>query len=599
MDFYGFYTGQEFEAYKYLGAHPEMDGQTVFRTFAPEAERIALIGDFNDWQEQEMERVYDGNFWECRVEGAQPGMRYKYRITGKGGKTLDHCDPYGFGSEKRPATASVLCPLENYCFGDDKWMRSRGDTLGRPMNIYEVHFGSWVRRSNEPDEWYSYAEMAEQLIPYLKENGYNYLELMPLAEHPCDESWGYQSTGFFSPTARYGSPDELRYFIDQCHQNQIGVIMDFVPVHFAVDDYALWNYDGTALYEYPNTAVGRSEWGSCNFMHSRGEVRSFLQSAALYWLREFHIDGLRMDAVSNLIYWQGDPARGENKGAIQFLQTMNSGLKHLEPHAILIAEDSTTFPGVTRAANEGGLGFDYKWDLGWMHDTISYFQSSPETRPGLAHQLTFSMHYFPNERYLLPLSHDEVVHGKATILQKMHGDYEEKFPQVRALYLYMMAHPGKKLNFMGNEIGQFREWDESRQQDWNLLEYPIHDALFHFMRELNHLYLRCPALWQADYQPEGFAWLDCGQEEQCYFAFERRCEKQRLVFLFNFSNQALEDCPVQVEHCRALWPLLYTDWEPFNGSEPEDLDPVLLDEEGRVELTLAPYSGLCFAVEED
>ena len=441
--------------------------------------------------------------------------------------------------------------------------------------------------------------MAEQLIPYLKENGYNYLELMPLAEHPCDESWGYQSTGFFSPTARYGSPDELRYFIDQCHQNQIGVIMDFVPVHFAVDDYALWNYDGTALYEYPNTAVGRSEWGSCNFMHSRGEVRSFLQSAALYWLREFHIDGLRMDAVSNLIYWQGDPARGENKGAIQFLQTMNSGLKHLEPHAILIAEDSTTFPGVTKAANEGGLGFDYKWDLGWMHDTLSYFQSSPETRPGLAHQLTFSMHYFPNERYLLPLSHDEVVHGKATILQKMHGDYEEKFPQVRALYLYMMAHPGKKLNFMGNEIGQFREWDESRQQDWNLLEYPIHDALFHFMRELNHLYLRCPALWQADYQPEGFAWLDCGQEEQCYFAFERRCEKQRLVFLFNFSNQALEDCPVQVEHCRALWPLLYTDWEPFNGSEPEDLDPVLLDEEGRVELTLAPYSGLCFAVEED
>lgn len=597
MDFYGFYTGQEFEAYRFLGAQVQGDGSVVFRTFAPNAASISVIGDFNSWQGSDMHKIYDGNFWELTVPQVEVGSRYKFRITSQTGKTIDHCDPYGFGSEKRPHTASVVHTLDRYSFQDGAWMDRRGEGYQQPLNIYEVHLGSWQRKSDAPDDWYTYEELAQRLIPYVKECGYNYIELMPLAEHPCDASWGYQDTGFFSPTSRYGTPDQLRFFIDQCHQNHIGVIMDFVPVHFAVDDYALWNYDGTPLYEYPNTAVGRSEWGSCNFMHSRGEVRSFLQSAALYWLKEFHVDGLRMDAVSNLIYWQGDPGRGENRGAIQFLQTMNQGLKQRQPHALLIAEDSTSYSGVTRDVAHGGLGFDYKWDLGWMNDTLSYFQTPPQMRPQHYHKLTFSMMYFYQERYLLPLSHDEVVHGKATILQKMHGDYEEKFPQARALYCYMMAHPGKKLNFMGNEIGQFREWDESREQDWNLLRYPKHDELFRFIRDLNHLYLSHSALWQEDDREQGFRWLDCHQEERCIYAMERRSAKERLVFVFNFSNQTQDGYQLPVEGCAGLRPILSTEWEEYGGGvkRNEGFLPVL---NNQVKLSLPPYSGLCLAVEE-
>lgn len=596
MDFYGFYTGQEFEAYRFLGAQVQGDGSVVFRTFAPNAASISVIGDFNGWQGSDMHKIYDGNFWELTVPQVEVGARYKFRITSQTGNTIDHCDPYGFGSEKRPNTASVVHTLDRYSFRDGAWMDRRGEGDQQPLNIYEVHLGSWQRKSDAPDDWYTYEELAQRLIPYVKECGYNYIELMPLAEHPCDASWGYQDTGFFSPTSRYGTPDQLRFFIDQCHQNHIGVIMDFVPVHFAVDDYALWNYDGTPLYEYPNTAVGRSEWGSCNFMHSRGEVRSFLQSAALYWLKEFHVDGLRMDAVSNLIYWQGDPGRGENRGAIQFLQTMNQGLKQRQPHALLIAEDSTSYSGVTRDVAHGGLGFDYKWDLGWMNDTLSYFQTPPQMRPQHYHKLTFSMMYFYQERYLLPLSHDEVVHGKATILQKMHGDYEEKFPQARALYCYMMAHPGKKLNFMGNEIGQFREWDESREQDWNLLRYPKHDELFRFIRDLNHLYLNHSALWQEDDREQGFRWLDCHQEERCIYAMERRSEKERLVFVFNFSNQTQDGYQLPVEGCSGLRPILSTEWEEYGGGVKRD-ESVLPTQHNQVQLSLPPYSGLCLAVE--
>ncbi len=596
MDFYGFYTGQEFEAYRFLGAQVQGDGSVVFRTFAPNAASISVIGDFNSWQGSDMHKIYDGNFWELTVPQVEVGARYKFRITSQTGKTIDHCDPYGFGSEKRPHTASVVHTLDRYSFQDGAWMDRRGEGYQQPLNIYEVHLGSWQRKSDAPDDWYTYEELAQRLIPYVKECGYNYIELMPLAEHPCDASWGYQDTGFFSPTSRYGTPDQLRFFIDQCHQNHIGVIMDFVPVHFAVDDYALWNYDGTPLYEYPNTAVGRSEWGSCNFMHSRGEVRSFLQSAALYWLKEFHVDGLRMDAVSNLIYWQGDPGRGENRGAIQFLQTMNQGLKQRQPHALLIAEDSTSYSGVTRDVAHGGLGFDYKWDLGWMNDTLSYFQTPPQMRPQHYHKLTFSMMYFYQERYLLPLSHDEVVHGKATILQKMHGDYEGKFPQARALYCYMMAHPGKKLNFMGNEIGQFREWDESREQDWNLLSYPKHDELFRFIRDLNHLYLNHSALWQEDDREQGFRWLDCHQEERCIYALERRSAKERLVFVFNFSDQTQDGYQLPVEGCAGLRPILSTEWEEYGGGVKRD-ESVLPAQHNQVQLSLPPYSGLCLAVE--
>lgn len=590
MDYYGFYTGKIFDAYRYLGAHVEEEGVT-FCTFAPSAQRISLIGEFSGWEECPMHKVYDGNFWECYIPDARPGMMYEYRIYQQSGSFIDHCDPYGYGMELRPKNASIIRDLSSYRFKDSKWMEQRTDHRNQPLNIYELHFGSWKKPSKEEEDWYSYAELADKLLPYLKENGYNYLEIMPLSEHPCDESWGYQNTGFYSPTSRYGTAQELMEFIDACHQNDIGIIMDFVPVHFAVDGYALANYDGTALYEYPNMDVGRSEWGSCNFMHSRGEVRSFLQSAANYWLTDYHVDGIRMDAISNIIYWQGDPARGVNKSAVDFIREMNRGLKQMHPSAILSAEDSTSYPCVTKSTAEGGLGFDYKWDMGWMNDTLEYFRTAPEYRTRDYHKLTFSMHYYYSDSFLLPLSHDEVVHGKATILQKMYGEYEEKFPQARALYMYMYAHPGKKLNFMGNEFGQLREWDEKREQDWDILKYPIHDAFHRFMKDLNKLYLKHPALFRCDYAPEGFSWLDCHQEERCIYAFERTDGKERIAAVFNLSDQIQEGYRLPVKAAVHASILLASDMEEYAGGRKyEDLE--LAADAGTIQLDLSPYSAL-------
>ena len=594
MDFYGFYTGKIYDAYQYLGAHVEEKGVT-FRTFAPAASRIALIGEFNDWQEWNMNRTYSGQFWECYAENARPGMMYKYRIYKQDGSYVDHCDPYGYGMELRPNNASIIRDLSSYEFHDQKWMQKRSDCKNKPLNIYELHFGSFRKPSDKPDDWYTYTEMIDILIPYLKEFGYNYIEIMPLSEHPCDESWGYQNTGFFSPTSRYGTAEELMEFIDACHQNDIGVIMDFVPVHFAVDGYALANYDGTALYEYPHHDVGISEWGSCNFMHSRGEVRSFLQSAANYWLSEYHADGIRMDAISRIIYWQGDPARGVNNNAVEFIREMNRGLKAIHPTAILSAEDSTSFPGVTKPAAEGGLGFDYKWDMGWMNDTLDYFRSAPVYRTRDYHKLTFSMMYYYNDAFLLPLSHDEVVHGKATILQKMYGDYDGKFPQARAFYMYMYAHPGKKLNFMGNEIGQLREWDEKREQDWFILKYPIHDAFHHFIKDLNEIYLEHTALSSMDYVNEGFQWLDCHQEERCIYAFERKSAEERILAIFNFSDQIQEDYVLVVPDSQKLELLIASDMEPYNGTK-NDIEKVLEPEDDSYTFTLEAYSAVYYSI---
>lgn len=596
MDFYGFYMGREFRAYEYLGAHVTEQG-VVFRTFAPNAVRVSVIGEFNQWQETPMGKVHDGNFWECTIPGAKEGMMYKYKIYHRNGGCVDHCDPYGFAAELRPNSASVIYDLSHYYFDDYKWMKNRTVHREKPLNIYELHFGSWKCKSEKTDDWYSYGELGELLIPYLKENGYNYVEIMPLSEYPCDESWGYQITGFFAPTSRYGTPDGLRAFVDMCHENEIGVIMDFVPVHFAVNDYALKQYDGTALYEYPHVDVGNSEWGSCNFMHSRGEVRSFLQSAAFYWLEEYHFDGLRMDAVSNLIYWQGNPQRGENKGAIAFLQYMNQGLKAAHPSALLIAEDSSAYPGVTRPTSCGGLGFDYKWDLGWMNDTLSYFQVPTPERKEKYHKLTFSMHYYYNENYLLPLSHDEVVHGKATILQKMNGQYEGKFPQARALYLYMYAHPGKKLNFMGNEFGQLREWDEKREQDWDILKYPKHNDFHRFMKALNQVYLENPALWERDYEGEGFQWLDCHQENRCIYAFERKGKKQRILAIFNFSDETQADYHLEIPGAKRLNLLISSDAKLYGGKGTYDKKKMTV-KEGKIDILLPPFSGYFYEIME-
>lgn len=615
MDFYGFYTGKIFDAYKYLGAHISRGKngkveEVVFRTFAPSASRISVIGEFNGWTETPMEKVHDGNFWEMISKEAKPGMMYKYRIYDRAGNCIDHCDPYGYGMELRPNTASIIRDMDAYKFHDGKWMKKRSDHSELPLNVYELHFGSFRKPSEEPDAWYDYEEMADILLPYLKENGYNYLEIMPLNEYPCDESWGYQGTGFFSPTSRYGTADQLKYFVNRCHENDIGVILDFVPVHFAVDDYALANYDGTALYEYPHSDVGDSEWGSRNFMHSRGEVRSFLQSAAEYWLNEYHMDGLRMDAISRAIYWQGMPERGVNSNAVEFLRYMNQGLKERHPSVILAAEDSTSFPGVTKPAEEGGLGFDYKWDMGWMNDTLDYFRTAPEYRTRNYHKLTFSMMYYYDERYLLPLSHDEVVHGKATILQKMYGDYEQKFPQARAFYMYMYAHPGKKLNFMGNEIGHFREWDEKREVDWNLLTFPAHQDFHRFMEELNHFYLEHPALSELDYDTEGFKWIECHAEEKCVYVFER-CAKERksetgkhhdqmnrqerIVAAFNFSDgeQKIE---ISCEDIKTLKRVFSSEYKAYGGQE-EKKEKIIKAKKEIATLNLKPFSAEYYLIQ--
>ena len=606
MDTYAFYTGKSFDAYEFLGCHMTETG-AVFRTFAPAAERICVICESCGWEETPMNRILDGNFWECTLPKAGPGDMYKYRIYLQDGRCLDHCDPYGYGMELRPHNASIIRELLGYTFQDEEWMRERAggrngegsscqgaESPGRrsgALNIYELHAGSWKKKGEEVQDWYSYEELAEELIPYLKEMGYNCVELLPLGEHPCDESWGYQQTGFFSPTSRYGTAEQLMRMVDRLHQEGIGVILDFVPVHFAVDDYALADYDGTSLYEYPNSDVGQSEWGSKNFMHSRGEVRSFLQSCADYWLGVYHMDGLRMDAISNMIYWQGDPARGVNGNAVDFLKGINAGLKRRHPGILLAAEDSTSFPGVTRAVEEGGLGFDYKWNMGWMNDTLDFFRTAPEYRSRDYHKLTFSMMYYYDETYLLPLSHDEVVHGKATIIQKMNGDYVAKFPQARALYMYMYAHPGKKLNFMGNELAHFREWDEKRELDWELLQYPLHDAFRHFAAELNRFYLEHPALWAQDYDREGFEWLECHDEAHCVYAFSRKGDGEEITAVFNLSDRRWKEYALAVPGaCYEL--TLSSDWDVFGGEGATEKGKCLKTKKGKLFLGLPPFSGL-------
>ncbi len=564
MDRYGFYTGKIFDAYEYLGCHLTPGG-AVFRTFAPAAQKIAVIGEFNQWSETWMNRIEDGHFWECEITGAKSGMMYKYRIYKRDGSCTDHCDPYGFGMELRPQSASYIRDLNAFRFEDENWMRTRTDCKNGPLNVYELHAGSWRTPEGAENKWFNYRELADLLIPYVKEWGYNYIELLPLSEHPSDNSWGYQNTGFFSPTSRYGTMDDLKYFVNQCHLNDTGVLLDFVPVHFALDDYGLADYDGTSLYEYPHTDVGDSEWGSKNFNHSRGEVCSFLQSAASYWMKEYHMDGLRMDAISNMIYWQGNPARGVNSNTVNFIRYMNAGLKSRYPGIILAAEDSTSFPKVTEPAEAGGLGFDYKWDMGWMNDTLAYMKENSAYRQENYHKLTFSMMYYYDEKFLLPFSHDEVVHGKATILQKMNGGYDDKFPQARALYMYMYAHPGKKLNFMGNEFGQFREWDEKREQDWMLMDFPLHDAFHGFMKELNHIYLKYPAFWALDYDRAGFLWLDCEQKLPCVYAFVRSDGKREIAAVFNFSDQPVS-YPLHWETKGSIRLLAASDDKRFGGT---------------------------------
>lgn len=622
-----FYCGTMFDAYEFFGAHICSKNGTkgiIFRVYAPSAKEVQIISDFNSWDGSngKMEQIEESGIFTYFSENAELGMYYKYLVFDQNDNCTEKTDPYAFFMELRPKSASRIVDLNTYKFNDNQWMLNRSKNFDKPLNIYELHFGSWKQKTdqdvlksrvlkqnssiggdksinasqlghdlnlenyinteydlNKPiditERWFNYMEIAPQLIKYVKENNYTHIEILPLCEHPSDCSWGYQITGFFSPTARYGKPEDLMAFIDLCHRENIGVIMDFVPVHFALDSYSLCQFDGEALYEYPNHDIGYTEWGSHSFNYYRGEVRSFLQSVANFWIEKYHIDGLRMDAISNLIYWKGDSNRGVNEGGIEFLQIMNKNLQKLHKDVMLIAEDSSDYPKVTESVEEGGLGFDYKWDMGWMNDTLSYFEKEPWQRNGLYHKITFSMMYFYNEKFLLPFSHDEVVHGKKTILDKMWGSYEDKFSQAKLLYTYMFTHPGKKLNFMGNELGHFREWDEKRELDWNLLEYPMHDSFKRFIDDLNGFYLNSPVLYKNEYSRTGHKWIQADDTEKCVYVYERIYGDEKIVIFLNTYCDNYENYSVKFDDSVQLELILNTDWQKYGGKSEEV--PELID----------------------
>lgn len=572
-----FFRGNCCNAYEYFGAHPVCDDDSgiIFRVYAPASYRVEVIGDFNGWNGQNhgMNKFNNGVFELCIPE-ARIGQLYKFRVYHNGGKFTDKADPYAFYSELRPNTASIITRLDNSkVFHDKKWIDSRTKCFDKPLNIYEIHMGSWKRPKGKTEadggaQWFRYDEIAYDLINYLKENNYTHIEILPLAEHPFDGSWGYQAASYFSATSRYGTPEQLMMLIDRCHQNGIGVIIDFAFVHFVKDIYSLGNFDGTSLYEYPPSDVNQSEWGSYNFNLSKGEVQSYLMSSAAFWLDIYHFDGIRMDAISNAIYWMGDKKRGVNDRSLSFIQKMNRNLNMKFKNVILIAEDSSDYAGVTRPVENGGLGFDYKWDLGWMNDTLEYFKLDPFFRKDNHNKLNWSMAYFYNEKYLLPLSHDEVVHGKATIVQKMWGDnYENKFAQARTLYAYMFTHPGKKLNFMGNEIGMFREWDETKEPDWFLLDdYPMHKSFHKYFKDITALITKNPAFYENDFNQNGFLWIDADNNTQNVYSYYRIADNQIFAVVCNMSPVLLKNFRLGLKDSCILTEIFNSDNQCYGGT---------------------------------
>lgn len=572
MNIQGFYTGREFDADTFFGAHP-YEGGTHFAVWAPSARDVKVItSGLSDgsWAEWQMHRSYSG-CWEADAAGVTRGTCYQYRVCGADGSVVDHCDPYGTAMTLRPDGRSIVWGAPTCQWTDSAWMAKRSKNFDAPLNIYEAQAGSW--RCKEDGTPYTYSELAKQLPAYLKENGYTHLELMPLSEYPFDGSWGYQTTGYFAVTSRYGTPAQFASFVNACHRMGIGVIMDFVPVHFAANADALANFDGTHLYEY-DSDVGHSEWGTCNFNYYRREMCSFLNSAAALWMEVYHCDGIRMDAISRALYWQGDPARGVNEGAVTFLRNLNHGLNERWPTGVYMAEDSTNFLKVTAPTRYDGIGFDYKWDMGWMHDTLDYFATPFGQRPDAYGKIIFSMHYFYNELYLLALSHDEVVHGKKTVIDKLWGTYEEKCAQLRTLYFYMYAHPGKKLNFMGNELGHFREWDEKRELDWDLLKYPFHDAFQKYFGALSRLYATQPALYAGEYDPRCFEWVASESRDEGVYAWLRKGAGQTILCVMNTQNTAHKKFPLYLRFPAGAEELLNTEapcWGGADKSKPKAL----------------------------
>ncbi|MBC8570870.1 1,4-alpha-glucan branching protein GlgB [Zongyangia hominis] len=583
--------------YEIFGAHLcREDGQegARFTVYAPNAARVELIGAFNDWNGWGMKREGSG-VWSAFVGGAKAGDLYKYRITTADGEVYDRADPFAFSCERRPNTASIVCGMEGFSWGDGAWMEKREKNYNAPLNIYEVHAGSWKQKNAlEDGRFLNYEELAAELIPYVREMGYTHIELMPLTEYPFDGSWGYQVTGYFAPTSRYGTPEQLMRLIDACHQAGIGVILDFVPLHFVRDFFALHLFDGGFLYESDFEDRRYSQWGTALFDFTKPHVLSFLMSSIDFWLSRYHFDGVRYDAVSNLLYHDGDPGRGVNEAGVWFLRSCNFAISQRHPTAMLIAEDSSECLKVTAPVVYGGMGFDYKWSLGWMHDTLDYFALPPLDRERHRGKFVHSMSYFYQDIFILPFSHDEVVHGKRTIIDKLYGDYGQKFDQLRCLYLYMMTHPGKKLNFMGNELAEFKEWDEDQELGWNLLTYPAHDAFWRYFRRLQHLYREEKTLFQEDYNAMGFRWVDQGERYPALFAYERSTLDEKIYVVLNLSDRPAHNYMLGVGRPGEYEVLLDTAEPQYGGKG--SMEKVLRTKERGpiqcgVDLMMQPFSG--------
>lgn len=579
---YLFGEGTNYQAYQTFGAHPCTHGGAAgfrFCVWAPHAKSVSVVGSWNEWDTEAapMQPFENTGVWTAFVPGVGAGQLYKYAITGPDGELFYKADPFAFEAELRPGTASVTCDIGGYEWGDAKWQRHKKAPYHAPMSIYEVHPGTW--RRHEDGSLLRYEELADELVDYVTQMGYTHIELMPVMEHPFDGSWGYQVTGYYAATSRYGDPHGLMHLIDRCHQSDIGVILDWVPAHFPRDAHGLRLFDGTPLYEYADPRLGEHKaWGTLVFDFGKSEVVSFLISNARFWLDMYHADGLRVDAVSSMLYRDYDRPDGqwvanqyggkENLEAMAFLQKLNTVVFADFPETLMIAEESTAWPKITKPVDEGGLGFNYKWNMGWMNDTLRYMQLDPYFRKFNHGILTFLMMYAFSENYILPLSHDEVVHGKKSLLDKMYGSYEEKFAQLKMYYAYMFAHPGKKLLFMGGEFGQFIEWRDDAALDWLLLDYDAHRNLQAFVRHLNHYYAKTKALWQIEDSWEGFRWINEHDEENSVLSFLRqgKAKGERLLVVCNFTPVARKSYRVGVPSAGEYEVVLRSDDKRFGGN---------------------------------